>query len=438
MSVVFSGTNQGRFIANGQNVFIPMPAGVDWMHVANETQEDLSPEFVGFTSGTGGFSGNFLGPIIGQAFYVNGTIFTIVAPTGALTPSGNDVGTGTFNVSTGALVLTAAALNAPIYFLVDPDGGAVGVKFDWYLGDAIGRGYVDYVNLSISNALSVKQIAPGAGFYLINTTNSQPGPLNNGSTGISAISTASPPVVTVGSTANMFTGQTVQLYNVVGAPQLSGLQFSITVLSPTTFALTNGPTLGVAATGGNFRVIPYQPLYVAPIVPGVTSLSLLQDPYWYPTYRVITNISQSFPAIVTLAVNHTYTVGQSVMLQLPVVSAAAFGMPSLSGLQDVLTIVAVNQADANGYTNTISINFDTTGIGPFEFPLASDPGFTPAAVYPSGENTAQALASNVNILGDSTVNQSAFGLLLVAGALSPAGQSGDVIQWLAGKSFNGA
>lgn len=437
MSVVFSGTNQGRFIANGQNVFIPMPAGVDWMHVVNESQASLTPALVGFTSGTGGFSGTFTGGVIGEAFFINGTTFTIVGATGALTPSGNSIGTGTYNVSTGALTFTAAALNAPIFFIQSPADGEVGVKFDWYLGDAIGRGYVDFVNMSVSNALSIQQIAPGAGFYFINTTNSQPGPLNNGSTGISAISTATPPVVTVGSTANMFTGQTVQLYNVVGAPQLSGLQFSITVLSGTTFALTNMQSLSVAATGGDFRVIPYQPLYVAPIVPGVTSLSALQDPYWYPTYRVITNISQSFPAIITLAVKHTYTVGQSVMLQVPVVSAAAFGMPSLNGLQSV-TIVAVGAADADGYVNTISVDLDTTGIGPFAFPLAADPGFSPAAVYPSGENTAQALASNVNILGDSTVNQSAFGLLLVAGDLSPAGQSGDVIQWLAGKSFNGS
>jgi len=237
----------------------------------------------------------------------------------------------------------------------------------------------------------------------------------------------------------MYTGQTVQLYNVIGAPQLNGYQFTITVIGGTTFDLTNGPTLAVAATGGSFRVIPYQPLYTldptAPANVNQTPLKL-QDPYWYPSWRAITNISQATQAIITLSVTHTYTVGQSVTLHVPTVTAAAFGMPQLDGLQDV-TIVAINQADINGYTNTITVNVDTTGFGPFAFPTNTAPQFTPATVVPIGENTAQALASGQNILADSTINQSGFGLLLVAGAMSPAGQNSDVIQYVAGKSFNG-
>lgn len=359
MSVVFSGTNQGRFTANGSNVFIPLPAGCDWIHILNET----------------------------------------------------------------AAYAGAAAANT-------------GVKFDWFVGDATGRGTVEYVTNATPTTLNITQIAAGAGFYFINTTNSTPGPLNNGSTGITAISTATPPRVTCGSTAGMFSGQTVELYNIVGAPQLSGLQFTITVIDATHFDLTNGPTLAVAGTTGSFRVIPYQPLFVAPTVRGVTTLTTLQDPYWYPTYRTITNISQALNAIITLAVTHTYTVGQSVTLKVPTVTATAFGMTQLNGLQAV-TIIAINQADANGYTNTITVNVDTTGFGAFAFPAAAAPGFTPAMVVPVGENTAQAINSGQNILADATVNQSAFGLLLVAGAMSPAGQNANVIQWVAGKSFNG-
>ena len=361
MSVVFSGTNQGRFIANGQNVFIPLPAGADYVHILNETEAYLG--------------------------------------------------------------------SAP--------ANSTGIIFDWYLGDATGQGTVQYVTNATWPAINIGQIAAGAGFYFINTTNSQPGPLNNGSTGITAISTGTPPVVTVGSTAGMFTGQTVQLYDIAGAPQLDGYQFSITLINGTSFALTNGPTLAVAGTTGSFRVIPYQPLYVASNVAGVTALSLLQDPYWYPTYRTITNISQATQAIVTLAVNHTYTIGQEITMQVPVVTATAFGMPQLSNLLDTITIVNINQADSNGYTNTITIDYDTTGIGPFAFPLAAAPRFTPAAVYPYGQNTAISLNSGQNILAGSLVNQSNFGVLLVAGLLSPAGQTDDVIQWVAGKSFNG-
>jgi len=434
MSVVFSGTNQGRFVANGKNVFIPMPSGADYIHVLNETQSYLAPVIIGITSTTGGFTGTYLGPIIGQGFYINGQIYTITGATGALTTTGT--GAGTFNVSTGALTFTGAANSSSIYFVQTPAAGNTGVIFDWYLGDAIGRGTVEYVNMPTTGALNIASIGIASGFYFINTTNSIPGPLNNGSTAITAISTATPPRVTVGSTAGMFSGQTVELYNITGAPQLNGLQFTITVIDATHFDLTNGPVLSVAATAGSFRVIPYQPLFVAPTTKGVTNLTTLQDPYWYPTYRIITNISQATQAIITMSVTHTYTVGQSVMLQIPTVTAAAFGMPTLNDLQSV-TIVAINQADTNGFTNTITVNLDTTQIGPFAFPLAAAPGFTPATVNPSGMNTAQALSSATNILADATVNQSSFGFLLIAGALSPAGQSGDVIEWVAGKSFNG-
>jgi hypothetical protein len=440
MSVLFSGSNQGRFIANGQNIFIPLPSGCDWLKIANETQEYLAPIIVGNTGVAGAFTGTFLGPIIGQAFMIGTELFTIVGASGALTPTGTGAGTGTFNVSTGALTFTGASSFSPIYFIQEPADGNVGVKFFWQSGDATGRGTVEYVNMATSGALNVSQIALGGGFYFINTTNSLPGPLNNGSTGISNISAANPPVVTVGSTANMHTGQTVQLYNMTSNPQLNGLQFTITVLSATTFALTNmtAPSVTGAQTG-NFRVIPYEPLFVinpsAPANVNQTPL-LLQDPYWYPTTRVITNISQAQQAIVTLAVTQTYTIGQSITLHVPTVTSTAFGMPQLDQLQDV-TIINIGQADANGYTNTITINVDTTGFGPFAFPSNTAPGFTPAMVVPIGENTASALFHGQNILADSTINQSGFGLLLVAGALSPAGQSGDIITYIAGKSFNG-
>lgn len=440
MSILFSGSNQGRFLANGQNIFIPLPSGCDWMKIENETQAFLAPITVGSTDVAGAFTGVYVGPVIGQAFKIGTELFTIVGATGALTPTGTGTGTGTFNVSTGALTFTGAASFSPIYFIQVPAAGPTGVFFDWFWGDTTGRGTLKYVNMASSSALNVGQIALGAGFYFINTTNSTPGPLNNGSTGISTISGATPPVVTVGSTVNMYNGQTVQLYNMSANPQLNGYQFTITVLSPTTFALTNaGPVAVTGAQTGNFRVIPYQPIYsVNPAAPAnlVQTPLLLQDPYWYPTLRYITNISQATQAIITMSVTHTYTIGQSVTLHVPTVTSLAFGMPQLDQLQDV-TIVAINQADANGYTNTITVNVDTTGFGPFAFPTNTAPGFSPATVVPIGENTAQALNSGQNILADSTINQSGFGLLLIAGALSPAGATGNIIQYVAGKSFNG-
>jgi hypothetical protein len=129
-----------------------------------------------------------------------------------------------------------------------------------------------------------------------------------------------------------------------------------------------------------------------------------------------------------------FTVGQSVRLIVPTVTASTYGMTQLNGVQ--ATIVAINQADADGETNTITIDQDTTGFTAFAFPLTTSPGFTPAQVVPIGENTAEALTLGANILGDSTVNTGYFGLQLVAGAASPAGSNADVIYWVAGKSFS--
>jgi hypothetical protein len=79
---------------------------------------------------------------------------------------------------------------------------------------------------------------------------------------------------------------------------------------------------------------------------------------------------------------------------------------------------------------------DTTGFTAFAFPLTTAPGFTPAQVVPIGENTATALLLGADILGDATRNTAFFGIQLRAGTASPAGVDGDVIYWVAGKSFS--
>jgi hypothetical protein len=359
MASLFSGTNQGRFTANGQNIFIPCPTGADYMKVYNET--------VSYATGAG-----------------------------------------------------------------------TGAEFYWQLGMAQGQGTI-YTKTATTQALTVGQLAAGAGFLFIDVTNSNPGPLNNGSTGISAISTGTPPVVTVGSTAGMVSGMTVQLYNVIGAPQLSGLQFTIAVLSGTTFSLINQSPLAVAATGGSFRVIPYHPLWtLQPFGSNPFQLQVvkLQDPYWYPTPRVIGNISQATQAIVTLLVSHTYQIGETITLHVPNVDGTVFGMPELDNRQAV-SIVNINQADVNGYTNTITIDVDTTNIGPFVFPVAATQPFTPAEVVPMGSNTAIQIQQNQYQYTDAQDNKASRGLLLMAGASSPAGVNGNVIDYVVGKSFSG-
>jgi hypothetical protein len=333
MSVVFSGTNQGRFTSNGQSFIVVLPSGVDWMWVKNQT--------VSYAAGAG-----------------------------------------------------------------------FGAEFYWQLGMTQGRGTV-YTKTGATNALAVAQIGANLGFYLIDNTVNLPGPL----LALTGITAGNPPVVNTVNTASLNNGDVVRIFNTVGARQLGGLDFTIGALSSgVSFTLAYMAAIASANPGaGTFRRIPYQP-------------------YFYPSTRYITKISQATQAIVTLSVSHTFTVGQVVRLIVPTVTALAYGMTELNGLQ--VTIVAINQADVDGVLNTITIDIDTTGFTAFAFPLTTDPGFTPAQVVPMGEDTAEALFLGKDILGDSTINEGFFGLQLQAGDISPAGNLNDVIYWVAGKSFS--
>lgn len=344
MSVLFTGTNQGRFVSTGQAQIIQIPSGVDWMWVYNETE-----------------------------LY-------------ATTP-------------------------------------AEGVQFYWQLGMAQGRGVL-YTKEATIGALVPSQLAANAGFTLINSSVNIPG----ASTANSAITgnggaNSTPQVLTTNTNnlpvtavvgANVPAG-VVRLFSQLGATQLNGLDFSVAnVVVNTSFDLINMATIA-DGTGGTYRVIPFDPVY-------------------YPTIRYITGISQAIQAVITLSVTHGYQVGQTVRLIVPTQDATHYGMTQLNGVQ--ADIVAVGATGVNGSTNTITIDIDTTGFTAFAFPLTGGAGFTPAQVVPIGENTAIALNLNQNILSDATLNTGYFGMLLAGGDNSPAGAVGDVIYWVAGKSFN--
>lgn len=334
MSVVFSGTWSGSFTSTGLNTFIPLPAGVDWMRVTNET-------------------------------------------------------------------VSAAA------------GAGTGASFEWRLGMAQGRGLV-YNKTAATDAIAVQQIAAGLGFFLQDTSITAPG----ASVALTGITNANPPLVNTGSTAGLVANSSiVRIYSTVGALQLGGLDFTVgAIVANTSFTLRYMQAIANANPGaGSYRIIPF-------------------NPYFYPSTRIITKISQAAQAIVTLSVDHSYVVGQKITFKVPTVTAVAYGMTALDGV--TATIVAIGAADADGITNTITVDINTTAMTAFAFPLTAAPGFTPAMVIPAGENTAQALSSGTNILSDATVNTAQSGMLLMGAATGPAGVVGNVISWIAGKSFN--
>lgn len=280
-----------------------------------------------------------------------------------------------------------------------------GVEFYWQRGFAANDGMV-YFHAAGSQVISISTAAAGVGggaiggFTLVDSSDQSTG----AATALTAISTANPPVVTTASTALLRTGDVVRLNTIAGAPQLGGLDFSITVINGTTFSLTNMAQLAVAGTTGFYRKINFPALY-------------------YPRRRFITKLSQAASAVVTTSVDHGYTVGQEIRFNVP----DGYGMTEINGLSGTITAVTAS---------TFTVNIDSSGFTAFAFPAAAAVPFSPAEAIPFGEDTAQALSSNVDILGDATINQGYIGMVLAGGAASPGGANADVMYWVAGKSFN--
>jgi hypothetical protein len=217
--------------------------------------------------------------------------------------------------------------------------------------------------------------------------------------------------VVLGTTVGLYVGSVVRFNNVLlGLQHCNDMLYSVSAVNPgVSFTITpaaNNVDTGV--TTGNYQIVAHPELY-------------------YPRNRRITNISQAANGIVTTAIPHGMTVGQQVRFDIPQVTALAYGMLQLNGV--TANVVAVPTLW------TFVIDIDTTGFGAFAFPLTADIPFTYAQMIPVGEDTRVGLLGGGNILADATDNIGAIGMTLFPGAYGPAGQQGDVIKWVAGKSF---
>lgn len=314
-------------------------------------------------------------------------------------------------IQQGSFVATgnAVTLNVPSgvdwievynYTKMAANAASTGYQYYWQLGMPNGVG-LEYQSNAGANAINIIP-SPAGAFKLVDTSVNTPSQLY----AITAGTNVTQPVYTATITA-LSNGNLVRLINVPGNLNLSGYTFGVTAVGGGTFQL--GPVLanapGAVATGGSYRIIPFNPLY-------------------YPPYRLVVNISQAAQAEVTTSVPHLYVVGQQVRFE----TTKPFGMVEISGLTgNVVSIV-----DAYNFT----VDIDSSGFTAFTFPLVASVPFTPAIVNPVGE-AANANIANPNLLDDATINTGLVGIQLSAGADNyPAGVVNDVIYWKVGKSFN--
>jgi hypothetical protein len=289
-------------------------------------------------------------------------------------------------------------------------GANTGVQYYWQKGMANGLGDI-YKKTIATGALVPDQIAAGAGFYLVDTSDQTPGALQI----LTTIDNSTPPIVTAGApvVASLRAGDVIRIINTTGALQFGGIEFTVgLILSPTTFQLAYGPTIvTTGAITGYLRKIPFNPIF-------------------YPRRRTISAIiSVGITTVVQMTVTHDMLIGQKVNFVIPTVTSLAFGMAALNGVTATIT-------DIDTTTNTITVDVDSSAMGTFRWPLTTDPSFTPPQVIPVGENTAIALTAGVNEFNDARFNQASYGMILMPGTLSPAGVQGDSIFWRAWKSGN--
>jgi hypothetical protein len=283
--------------------------------------------------------------------------------------------------------------------IITPVGGT-GVQFYWQRGMAQNSA-IQTTSLGVTSQITTN------GISVINTADPQvPGPLLSGT----AISGATPPIVSSANTGTLANGDIVEIISWTGACELNGYQFSVdTVTANTSFRLPFAPTIVATVSSGSYRVIKFQPMF-------------------YPRRLFIASISQATQAVVVFTVTHNLTVGQRIVFgTIP----AMYGMREISGLRGL--IVAVNTT-----TNSVTIDIDTTAFTAFAFPtdaVACATAHTqPSAVsFADGPNPASNPLGNQDVLDGATRNTAVRGVYLGAGANGPAGVASDVIYWRAFK-----
>lgn len=334
-------------------------------------------------------------------------------------------------IEQGSFVAPATIVNRTIPCRIDPDWVEVfnytqygtstqyaGVKYYWQKGMANFTALAEYH--AAATSVTNSYLMTTGGIAIIDTSSQIP------ATAQALVTTfvdQSSPALCHATAHGYVAGDIVRIYGTTAMLQIASMDFTVGTVAANTFQLAyvNSSGFAAAATAG--------------------SVEKINDMLFYPRMRYIT----AFAAVagsttdirITMSVTHAFTVGQKISIRMPV----AFGPSQFDSQYG--TIVAINTADASGYTNTIDVRFASNTIGTaFAFPLSGSTPFSFAQVIPVGEDMAVAVSSSANILGDAEENQAAINIVLGTGMgattiLGPAGSvAADILYWKAGRSFS--
>jgi hypothetical protein len=294
------------------------------------------------------------------------------------------------------------------------------VRGEWY-GPKFGAGAtaandgLRWKKTTITNAINIDTFSTATasnGFTYVTTS---PVVEAQAANAITAITAASPAVVTQTNTYNE--GDFLRIYGTTGMLQIAGMVFQISSVSGAGYTLKGLGAVGfaAAATAGFTRRI---------------SKNAAVD----PEYLYITNISKATRAVVTTSVDPTpyYVVGMKIYFSVP----TSFGMSQINGLTG--KIVAV---DATNYTLTVDI--DSSAFTTFAFPASTSSPTAQlfATLSPAGVSTQFNPVTLVQTGYDFLKQPFRTGqfvpyMSLAGGAQSPGGATSDIINWAAYKFEN--
>ena len=259
-----------------------------------------------------------------------------------------------------------------------------GVNFEWFPSMATDSA-LEWKKTNSTDALNMVVVTSGGFTYRV--APQQP----EAAFTISSITNATPAVVTTTAPHGYSNGDRVRVYGTTGALQYSTMDFTVSSVASTTFTLLGLNTPGSAATGGSVRRI-------------------AKNSEVLPEYVYITGVTQATSAVVTLSLAHNFVVNQVLYFDVP----SDMGMTQLNGLSGKVTAVG---------TYTVTVDIDSSGFTAFAFP-ATGTRMQFASVGSSGQRNSYN-STTVPFHSGNYIPQ----MILAAGAQSPAGSTGDVVEW---------